>query len=269
MTGFVRAYRAGDEGQIVELSNQSLAAYAGWMPRTVEYWRWSILTRPGVCPADVLVLESDGRIVGYTAFLQDGTVLDFSVATDQRRGKRRACIEQLIGALENSARARGCDLLTFSLPACDLLTDETLRKAGYVVEQGQYLSLGILDPLPLLREVLGARRARIPAADPDTFTLELLPGRNPVMLTSRLLVRLHPDIQVDDISQDTEYPRRCLIRLDLCALTELMFCRVPVSTLRCQSRLEITPAASVAAACRLLDALVIETPWHVPYCDGF
>jgi hypothetical protein len=269
LTGSIRAYRTGDEGPIVELSNRGLAPYAGWMERTVEYWQWSILRRPGVSPADVLVLESDGRIVGYAAVLQDGKVLDFSVAADQRRRKRRAFVKQLIRALEDNARARGCDLLTFALPASDQVVDTALRDAGYVVEQNRYLSLGILDPRALLLQLLSARRPRLPASAPGVFTLELKPGNYPVLRVSRLLIRLNPQVCVENISQAFEYPCECLIRLDLCALTDLIFCRIPASTLLSESRLAITPLPSTEAACKLLDALIIESPWHVPYCDGF
>jgi hypothetical protein len=269
LTGSVRAYRTGDEGPIVELSNRSLAPYAGWMQRTVEYWQWSILRRPGVSPADVLVLESDGRIVGYAAVLQDGKVLDFSVAVDQRRRKRRAFVKQLIRALEDNARARGCDLLTFSLPASDRVVDTALRDAGYVVEQNQYFSLGILDPRSLLQQLLSARRPQLSSTTPGVFTLELTPGDYPVLRASRLLIRIDPDVSVDNISQAFEFPCECLIRLDLCALTDLIFCRVPASVLLREARLVITPVASSEVACELLDALIIKSPWHVPYCDGF
>lgn len=269
LTGSVRAYRTGDEGPIVELSNLSLAPYAGWMRRTVEYWQWSILRRPGMSPADVLVLESDGRIVGYAAVLPDGKVLDFSVAADQRRRKRRAFVKQLISALECNARARGCDLLTFSLPASDRVIDTALRDAGYVVEQNLCFSLGILDPRSLLLQLLRARRPQLPSISPGMFTLELTPGDYPVLRVSRLLIRISPEVCVDDISQALEYPLECLISLDLCALTDLIFCRVPASALLRDSRLAITPAASAEAASRLLDGLIIEAPWHVPCCDGF
>jgi GNAT superfamily N-acetyltransferase len=269
LTGSIRAYRTGDEGPIVELSNRSLAPYAGWMQRTIEYWQWSILRRPGVSPADVLVLESDGQIVGYAAALQDGRVLDFSVAADQRRRKRRGFVKQLIRALEDNARARGCDLLTFSLPASDQVVDTALRDAGYVVEQNQYFSLGILDPRSLLLQLLSVRRPQLPSAAPAVFTLELTPGNYPVLRVSRLLIRVSPDVSVENISQAFEYPCECLIRLDLCVLTDLIFCRVPADALLRDSRLAITPASSSEAACKLLDALIIDTPWHVPYCDGF
>jgi acetyltransferase (GNAT) family protein len=269
LTGFVRAYRAGDEGPIVELSNRALEPYAGWMPRTVEYWQWSILRRPGVSPEDVLVLESDERVVGYAAFLRDGNVLDFSVAADRACRKRRAFIKQLIGALESSARARGCDRLSFWLPSCDQLVDEQLREAGYIVEKDQYFSLGILDPRTLLQQLLSARQPLLPAGGPETFTLELAPGNYPVLLASRLLIRLAPRLSVDDISEAGEYPSQCLIRLDLCALTELIFCGVPLTSLLSESRLTITPPSSSGAARKVLEALIIDTPWHVPYCDGF
>ncbi|HEY6923757.1 MAG TPA: GNAT family N-acetyltransferase [Steroidobacteraceae bacterium] len=269
MSGSIRPYRTGDEGPIVELSNRSLAPYAGWMRRTVEYWQWSILRRPGVSPADVLVLESDDRVVGYAALLGNGKVLDFSVAADQRRGKRRAFAKKLIHALEDNARARGCDLLTFSLPASDEVVDTALRDAGYVVEQSQYFSLGILDPRLLLLQLLSARRPQLPASGPGVFTLELTPGDYAVLQASRLLIRVDPDVSVEDISQAFEYPSECVIRLDLCALTDLIFCRTPASTLLRESRLDIRPAESGEVACKLLDALIIETPWHVPYCDGF
>lgn len=265
----VRAYRTGDEGPIVELSNRSLALYAGWIQRTVEYWQWSILRRPGVSPADVLVLESDGRIVGYAALMQDGKVLDFSVAADQRRRKRRAFVKQLIRALEDNARTKGCDLLTFSLPASDKVIDTALRDAGYVVEQNLCFSLGILDPRSLLQQLLSVRRPQLPPTSPGVFTLELTPGNYPVLRTSRLLIQVNPDVSVEDIDQAFEYPCECLIRLDLCALTDLIFCRVPASALLRESRLTITPDSSAQVACRLLDTLIIETPWHVPYCDGF
>ena len=53
----LRSYRPGDEPQIVKLWNDHYAGYAGLSTRTVEYWRWSILERPGLSPQDVLLVE--------------------------------------------------------------------------------------------------------------------------------------------------------------------------------------------------------------------
>lgn len=269
MIAVLRTYRPGDEDPIVELSNRCLAPYAGWVPRTVDYWRWSTLTRPGVEPTDILLLEASGKLVGYTALGRDGSVLDFCVDPDQPRRGRRTLIKQLIGALEDHARVRRCDFLTFCEPATDQLVDEALRAGGYVVEQSQYFSLGVLNPQHLLQQILLARQAQLAALRGTDFVFELAPGRYPYLLNTRLLVRLDPCVQVRDVSDAAESAGECIIRMDLCALTELIFCRVPAGLLLRQSRLRIQPDTCVVDACKLLEALVIDAEWHVPKSDGF
>ncbi len=270
MAALVRPYQPGDEGSIVQLSNRCLAPYAGWMPRTVDYWRWSTLARPGVRPTDILLLENDGKVVGYTAMLaRDGSVLEFCVDPDQPSRGRRALIKQLIGALEEHARASECDSLTFCEPASDTLLDKALRESGYVVEQGQYFSVGVLNPRCLLQQVLTGRRDQLSGMSVTAFVFELSPGKYPYLLNTRLHVRVEPNVEVTDISDAAQYPKECVIRLDLCALTELLFCAATVDFLLQQSRLDIRPQASLADARRLLETLAIRSLWHVPRSDGF
>jgi hypothetical protein len=265
----VRTFQPGDEGSIVELSNHSLAPYAGWARRTVDYWRWNILARPGVHATDILLLQSDDKLVGYAALHESGVVLEFFVDPEQRFRKRRAFVKQLVSTLEGRARAHACDRLIFSLPATDKVTDKTLRAAGYVLEQGRFFSLGILNPKTLLRELLTARRSSIPSMRLQSFIFELTPGQYPFLLTRRLLVRLGSGIRVDDIVGEEGDPTDCVIRLDLCALTELIFCRVSVNSLLNRAQLEITPASSLGDARSLLNALIIDSTWHVPRSDSF
>jgi hypothetical protein len=216
------------------------------------------------------LLEKGGKIVGYTAILvRDGSVLEFYIDPDQPARGRRTLIKQLIGALEGHARAHQCDNLTFSEPATDVLIDEALRDSGYVVEQTQYFSVGILNPKDLLQQVLAARRDRLSGLSLTTFVLELSPGRYPFLLNNRLLVRLDPEVRVDDISDAAEYPRECVIRIDLCALTDLVFCDATVDSLLQQSQLEIRSQASLADARKLLETLALHARWHVPRSDGF
>jgi ribosomal protein S18 acetylase RimI-like enzyme len=265
----IRPYRAGDEDLIIELSNRSLAPYAGWVPRTRENWRWSILRRPGVQAADLLVLESEGKLSAYAVLGPDGSVLDFAVDPDQRAKKRRSYIKEMVQALERCARSRDCDTLMFSLPASDQAVDAVLREAGYVAERSDYFSIGILNPQILLQQVLSARRSRLRSLRLNTFVFELTPGEYPFLLMKRLRVRLQPDVQVDDGSAAADYPRDCVIRVDLSSLTELIFSRVPLATLLARAQLTIEPDSSADEARELLHALVIDTEWHLPPYDGF
>jgi hypothetical protein len=265
----VRTYRPGDESLIIELSNRCLAPYAGWVPRTLENWRWSILRRPGIRTTDLLILESEGKLGAYAVLSQDGTVLDFAVDPDQRPKTRRSHIKEMVDALEQCARSRDCDALMFSLPASDHAVDEALREAGYVVERSDYFSIGILNPQVLLQQLLTARRSRLRSLRLNTLTFELTPGQYPFLLMRRLWVRLHPGVQVDDVSDAAEYPRDCVVRIDLSSLTELIFCRVSVEALLAGAQLEIESDSSADEAREVLHALVIDADWHLPPYDGF
>lgn len=269
MNSQVRDYRPGDETPIVELSNRSLASYAGWVPRTVENWRWSILARPGIRTTDVFVLENGGKVGAYAVLSQDGSVLDFVVDPDRRRGTRRAYIKEMVQALEDRARSRDCDALMFSLPASDRLVDATLREAGYVAERSDFYSIGILNPQELLQRLLTARHSRLQSLRLGTFSLELTPGQYPFLLMTRLLVRLQPTVQVQDRSHAVDCPSDTVIRIDLSSLTELLFCRVSVDSLLAGAQLQVEPGANVAEARELLSALAIGADWHLPPYDGF
>jgi hypothetical protein len=265
----IRTYRPGDEDLIIELSNRSLAPYAGWVPRTRENWHWSILRRPGVRATDLLVLENEGKLGAYAVLGPDGSVLDFAVDPDRRPKIRRSYIKEMLQALEQCARSRDFDTLMFSLPASDHAVDAVLREAGYVAERSDYFSIGILNPRVLLQQLLTARRSRLQSLRLNTFTFELTPGQYPFLLMKRLRVRLHPDVQVDDISDAGEYPRDCVIRVDLSSLTELIFCRTPRAALLAQAQLAIEPDSSAGEARELLHALSIDADWHLPPYDGF
>lgn len=269
MTDLIRAYQPGDEASIVDLLNRSLAPYAGWVACTVDYWRWAVMARPGVDPADVLVLESEGKVLACAILGESDSALDFLVDPDQRPRRRESIAKQLVFEIEQRARARSFDMLTFSLPVSDRAVDKALREVGYVVDRSDSFSLGILNPRALLQELLTARRAVLPPMRQRTFVFELKPGQYPFLLSSCLLVELDPGARVDDISARDVPAGHCVIRLDLCALTELIFCRVSANVLFEQARLEIYPPSDAADARALLSALAIEADWHVPSYDRF
>jgi hypothetical protein len=268
MSGVIRAYRQDDGPSVIELSNRSFAQYAGWTPRTLEYWRWSVLERPGVNERNVLVLESDGRIAGCAVLHESGHVLEFLVDPDGSPRRRRARAKQLIDKLEELARACQVDMLVFSAPLSDRTLDKTLRDASYVVERNDYFSLGILNPQALLQQLLTARRALMPPMSLRKFVIELKPGQYPFLLMSRLKIQLDP-VSVEDISTEGDTPGDCVIRTNLCALTEIIFCRMPLDALIETSQLEILPTSASADARALLNALAVDAHWHVPATDGF
>jgi hypothetical protein len=62
----IRAFVPGDEPRLADLWNRAYGGYAGHVPRTVAYWRWCILGRPGLVADDVLVATLAGdAAAGY------------------------------------------------------------------------------------------------------------------------------------------------------------------------------------------------------------
>ncbi len=59
----IRNYRPGDENRIVELFNVGFGANDVFTPRTVEFWIWRYLKKPGFDPQGVFLAEKDGRII--------------------------------------------------------------------------------------------------------------------------------------------------------------------------------------------------------------
>ena len=52
----IRNFVEGDEERIVKLFNEAYGNFSGYVPRTVEYWRWCCLKRPDVRKDGIFLL---------------------------------------------------------------------------------------------------------------------------------------------------------------------------------------------------------------------
>jgi hypothetical protein len=265
----IRTYRPGDDERLLELWNRSYSRYGGLVARSIEYWRWTILARPGLTADRVLVLEDREQVLAYGVLWKDGEVLELAIDPSRRPSERRAMLRTLIKAMEERARADGCDMLSLLLPSSDGVLDKTLRAAGYVVGPWNAFSLGILNPQALIRQLLSRNPARLSAAVGGTFVIELKQENDTFLLQRRLRVTLGATVQVENISDVALAPADCLIAVSLGTLTEIIFCRVPVPALIAQSLIQISPAAKQRSASDLLNALAIDADWYTPRSDTF
>ena len=70
----IRTYLPGDETALVLLFNNQNATLAGFVPRTVEYWRWCCLKRPDVDEEGIIIAKKGDKIVGYCVIGWSGNV---------------------------------------------------------------------------------------------------------------------------------------------------------------------------------------------------
>jgi hypothetical protein len=265
----VRNYRPGDAPSLLAVWNASYAGYVGLVTRSVEYWCWSILSRPGMRADDVLLLEADGQVLGYAALWTRGTVLDFVVDPGQRPRARRALIRQLLSALEARARERGWDSIDFLLPASDRLMDQTLRRAAYLVEPGPCFMAKVLNPQAFLLQLIRSREKSLSAFSGQSLLVTLTAGNEPYLLQTRLFIRIGETTAVEDVSDTADARADCAVQLSISALVELIFCRAMPTDMLQKSQLTVDPPSRQTEVCRLLSALTLESKWYTPRSDAF
>jgi len=75
----LRSFRDGDEKKIVELFNDVYREYGGYVPRTVDYWRWCCLKRPDTRRDGIFLVfdEETGRLEGYVVVGSSGNIWEF------------------------------------------------------------------------------------------------------------------------------------------------------------------------------------------------
>ncbi len=264
-----RSYRPGDETRLVRLWNDSYAHYAGIATRTVEYWRWSILARPGMSQQDILLIEAHDHLLGYAVLWTEGKVLEMAVDPALAAASRSSVALRLLRAIEERARTRDCDSIELLLPACDRIVDRTLRAAGYAVEDGPALIVRVLNPLGLLRALTAGRAARLRRLRGWQLLIRLNAGDDPFLLQHRLRVRFGESIDIDDISGRAATAADAELQLSLAALAELLFCGSSPRRLLEAADLRVEPHAATSRALEFLGALAVEAHWYTPLADSF
>lgn len=264
----VRSYQSGDEATLVAIANRTYAPYGGHVPRTVERWRWSILDRPGIEPADVrlLVIGTD-EIAGYGVLGADGMVLEFCVDPDLKGDAREEVAQSLIAALEERCRERGLETIIFELPRVDGRVHNALVAEGYRDEEIQSLQLILVDVAEAMRRILDHRRGRFPHGWGPTFFFELAPGLYRTHAITGIRVKLGDELAVEE-NPSPDVERDITVGICLSTLTDIILKRDNFDQALADGRVTVRPAEAQQDARTLFDWLGIRAPWYTPPADG-
>jgi len=245
------------------------APYGGYVTRSIDHWRWSILNRPGVLASDILIVEWREQICAYAVLSSGGRVLEFAVATEPHRLRRRRIFLELLQALEDRARQRGDDTLQFVAAADDRLIDTVLRKAGYVVDQGGSLSLGVLNPAELIRRLLAHHAHRLPAQWCSNFSLEISRAGYRSILQPQLRIVINRRSAIVDDTQTARQSSDCLVTTDLETLTAIVFGQTDFDQAIRAGMIVVKERVAADDARTFFAALTIVAPWYTPLADAF
>jgi hypothetical protein len=274
----LRRYQPGAESELVELWNRTHALYGGHVPRTVDYWRWCILARPGVEADDVIILAADEEaapVVAYGVLGPGAAVLELAIDDGLVGEEREAVAARLVEALEDRCRVRGDEAIAMELPGNDGPLGRAMVAAGYRPEATGSRQLVIVDLALLLEELLAHRAPRLPHGWSPSFRVEIEPGAYHFCPQRRLLVRVGPPAQVTVLEGEgaaggdpAAASADCRLRTDISTLTDLIFNRVEVEAVLAGSDLTVEPAERAQDVRTLLNLLVVKSSWYTPNADG-
>ncbi len=259
-----RPYENGDAARLIELWNRSHAAFGGHVKRTEPYWRWCVLERPKLEPADIIVFESARTPCAYGVLDPRGHVLELAIDPDIVGDQRQGVAERLIAALEARCRDRGYEMMVMELPRSDSPLNRALLASGYRAEPAESLSLMVLDMALLLERILVHRAGRLPHGWAPAFDVLLTAGHYRYHPEDALHIQLAPEVRVSPGA--TGAP--CTIATDRSTLSDIVFRRDDFDSALAAGRLTVEPTTAEQDARTLVSFLSIKAPWYTPAADA-
>ena len=153
-----RTYKEGDETELAEIFNRVYQQYAGFVPRTAEYWRWSCINRPDVEAEGILIVIDKGKIIGYAVVAKSGNIweLCYDPAYD---GK--AVISTILEWSTEYVENAGGDSVVFNAPMDDHLLREVCSEFGFAEKPPPCLFLNVLDFPQFIHEILRLKQEKL------------------------------------------------------------------------------------------------------------
>jgi len=257
----IRTYKNGDEEEIVKLFNEVYNGYAGFVPRTAEFWLWCCKNRPGVREDRIILADNGEHVIGYAVVSDAGEVLEFCY-NPEKAGEE--IVLRLMETIESQLRNVGATSVILNAPSDDPTIREACLKLGYfeslptyafqlsIVDLAKFLESILLPKLEMVKghfsgEIL-LKIKQLSQIDYDYIVLKIL--------NSRLLIE----------KNRSESPS-FTIETDKRTFASCIFGTRNLLTGILSGKIKVSPLWKVSHALTFLSLLKIEQPWYVPLGD--
>jgi hypothetical protein len=253
----VRNFSNGDEKLIVELFNEAHAGYGGYVPRTVEYWRWSCLKRPDVDERGVFLAFDGQKLRGYIVAGSSGNIWEYCVANGEEQAAR-ALLAEALKYLE----AVGVSSANVNVP-CRADVVDALVEAGFGEVRAERMFITTLSPASLLRALLPSTKETLLDESNDHFTVRL--HHTPLGVESEFSV----SVRRGSVEVVEGPPPEHTVVLDLAFMDFLsvIFEGSSARRLLLARKLRIKPFWKLRAALKFLSAVRLTDSWFFPLSD--
>ena len=253
-----RTYIRGDETAFVSLFNVENANLAGFVPRTVEYWRWCCLMRSDVDEKGILVVEKEKNVVGYVVVGKSGNI--WELCYDSSLNSKTIVVKLLTWAVDY-ARNIGSDSVVLNAYIEDPVVREICQDLDFAESLPAPVFLSVLDLPRLMQEVLQAKNQDLDTNEMFWFNLKncppwCAPGFGVRLEKNRVTVLKEPVL----VSSTT-------IEAEMSTIVALMFGTENVLIDIISLKVRFYPFWKMSKVHKLLSLLQSKTPWFTPRAD--
>lgn len=256
----MRTFREGDEEAIVRLFNEVYGGYGGFVPRTVEYWRWCCLQRPDVDVRGVFVVcdgQSGGQ-VGYAVVGTSGNIWEFCAAGDDRKQFASLLLSECVKYLEGL----GVSSVSVNVPS-DAHLDAAFVKGGFAMVPAERMFLSTLSPSELFSALVADRKEQLVGRFDEDMEFRLKDA--PFGVEGGFSVSLHGDKL--EVTGGSQRSAGVVVALDFRGLLSVLFSGVSPYRLLFRGGLRVKPFWKAGAVLRFLSLVRAGGPWFFPMSD--
>jgi len=256
----LRTYQNGDEFELAQVFNGAYRAYAGFVPRTADYWRWNCLDRPDVDKEGIVIAIQGGKIVAYAVVGKSGNIWELCF---DRAHDGEALVSLILEKAVEYLTRIGSDAATLNLPYDDSVAREACEKAGFseLPPDPGIILLSVLDYEPFVRLLSSIKEEKFNGFE-GNFLIKLRDAR--FWLNPLISIRL----QNGRMETGGESKRGdVVIETDTSTLTSILFGASNPLWALFRFKLKIRPLRKLGKVLKLLGLLRLDDPWFLARAD--
>lgn len=261
---YLRTYRYGDEESLISLFNRIYRNFIGFVPRTIEYWKWCVLSRPNLEEKGIVIVTNGDKIVGYAAVDKLGNILEFCCDLVP---KRRKVVEMLLGWCVEYTQRHGGNAISLNAPAQDDVVRQVCQELGFGELPFEFsvgaLFLRTTNFPQLLREIVNQKRKIIEGVN-ETILINL--RKVPQWCDDHVKMQIREG-RITFLKEIAERPS-ITIDADVSTISSTIFgSNGKLLGMILKGRLKIRPFWKIPRAVKIFSWLQIRRPWYLPIAD--
>jgi hypothetical protein len=256
----VRTFLEGDEEAILRLFESYHGRFVGFVLRTLEYWRWCCLSRPGVDVDSVFVAVrgQDEGVVGYSVVGRSGNVWELCV---DRCEDSELIAELLLKRVVEWLTVEGASQVNFQAPVDDDSVRAVCDKLGFAEIKAPDVFVSVFDFETLILSLAKGCQKELRSLD-EVVEFRLIDAPN--WIKDKFCLKFNDGhVEVLDGSQEVTVS----VETDVVTLSRILLQKMGLFSAFIRGEVKIRPLRRFWCVSRLFSTLESKELWFTPLSD--